>query len=225
MEDMFSEDILREEAKFKPDTTKTHGLLNIDISLLFPYTNQDIVSLGFGLLTDAVLQDEDSSDSSKYLFKDTIINHRLPNKRYLTLTRKVGRVLSKTGYPIAAPLETLMSFKFLLVRFGIHEKLNTVGFPIHIFLSEETPVGDLSLTIHDWEKNSTAGKFGLDFLTHTYDASNGLYLGTRYVVGQPQFGAYPDDIQLNLIAKGDNGLFGFSPAIEIHGQPLEKFCL
>lgn len=144
-----------------PDIKDADGILNIDIGIFFDYSNQGIVTLGFGLITDDIKKDEDTEDDVRYLFADTVLNHRYNHKGYITISRRSGKKVSKTGYPIAGPIEELNRYKMLMVMCGIKDKTITVCFPINISLTKDDPIGGIELIIHDWELNS-ADKWGID---------------------------------------------------------------
>lgn len=113
------------------------GLVILDISVLFPFANQNIFRLHVGLSDDM---------DSKERFEDIVFNHRYANHHYLTMSKKNGRRVSKSGYPINDTVSALNGKKYLLIDFGIgnSEKIHIVV-PVTFLLSESAPAAGLSL--------------------------------------------------------------------------------
>lgn len=204
-------ELLKDARRIIPDMKETDGILNIDIGLLFNYSNQHIVSLGFGLLNDDILKKKATEDDSKYLFTDTKLNHRYNHKGYITLSRKIGKKISKTGYPIVAPINELNKYRSLIVCFGIKEQIITAFFPITVCLDKYHPIGILNCIIHDWENKNFINKFGIDITSGN--------LSQRYVVGHPQFRYNDNDITLQFHKTDRVDLIYCSPLIHIIGTP------
>lgn len=85
------------------------------------------------------------------------LNHRYPNKNYITISKKNGRKISKIGYPFYVDLQDNdintnawclkieVGFK-IGVGFRVDEYILTLFFPIKLHLTEENPV--CGLTFH-----------------------------------------------------------------------------
>lgn len=233
MIDMRKDRILNEWRRLFSDMQDGYGILNIDIGVYFPYKNQDAVTCKIGLLNDTILNDEDTENDDKYLFTDVIHNHRYKNKGYVTLSKKVGRKICKTGYPIYAPIGVLNNIEMFLMKFGIRNETMMMCFPINIILTEDRPIGGFKLKIHDWEKTwdqNETKNMGFDFTTNwaERDGQYGYLVGgtQRFIVGKPSRGYQMEqDIALKPVTSGRTDLIGFTPAITIKGQPTETFFI
>ena len=229
MVDLFMDQIMDDVARLHPNMKENDGIFNIDLGLFFDYPNQNIVTLKFGLLTgEDVIKGNFTDDIPRYLYDNTVVNHRYPNHAYLTLSRKEGRKISKTGYPIVGPIDALNQYRMLLINCGIEDKTTTMSFPIQMHLSEDKPIGGIEVIVHDWETKEQANKFGIDFLIHepTYNAEgeNAGYLRHCYYVGQPHFGTLNEqDIILSVLNVDESGVMAFQPVINVAGQPRDQF--
>ena len=84
------------------------GCINFDFACLFPYDNQEVLTFEFGL-------GEEEIGSQKH-------NHRYPNRNYVTISKKLGRKVSKFPVKITVtkdePVATLEGhFNFDKSRF------------------------------------------------------------------------------------------------------------
>lgn len=227
---MNSDQILAEWDRIFPERKDNYGILNLDFSIWFPYRNQDAVTFKIGLINNSISDDEDTEDDSKYLYNDTVLNHRYPNKGTLTLSKQSGRKICKTGYPICAPIEEINDYKMLIIQMGIRDEIGTLAFPINVQLSKEAPIGGLDLVLHDWEypnDEEKSRKMGFDF--HTYESvfnkSDGTCYGISqsYILGEPHRGIHEEkEITLNAIPTGRKDLVVVMPKIDIKGQFMNE---
>ena len=177
-------------------------ILNIDIGIFFPYSNSEIIICEFGLINDDILKDEDTEEYDMYLFKDVTYNHRYPNKKYVTLSKKNGRKICKTGYPICLPAHKLNEHKMLILKFGTKTYNKTFCFPISVNITDDKPIGNLKILI-----NVEYECIGFYFITNNL----------RYCLGKPIFGNDSDDINLNIIKTGAEDLILCTTVINIDG--------
>jgi hypothetical protein len=124
------------------------GILNIDIGVYFPWKNQDKVSVQIALLTDKQMFEVGSSiDIAQMFFEDITLNHRYPNRAYITPSKKKGRIVCKKGYPVIEPIETLNNYKWLVIKCSFDSLPDCLQwmncFSISAELSKEKPVCEL----------------------------------------------------------------------------------
>ena len=125
------------------------GVVDIDLSLHYPFFPHDI-TLGIGLLENNIhitLDDIEENKLDTYLFNDTVINHRFPNKDYFTLSRKVNKRVSASGYPVYAEIETINKYKYILIKVGEEQKAVYYEFPISYTLTKDNPIATASIMI------------------------------------------------------------------------------
>ena len=95
----------------------------------FPYADQDFLIFKFKL-------GEEELEPYKY-------NHRYPNKDYVTISKKMGRRVSRIGYPVFVDLNEEYFF-ILEIEVGIKDyKTVKLDFPVIVKLTEEKPVCNL----------------------------------------------------------------------------------
>lgn len=243
MIDMRNDDITKEFDRMFPDRKLGDGILNFDLKVLFPYSNQDIVTIKFGVFDDSILNDEETEDDDRYLFTDTTNNHRHPNKTLITVSKKDGRKVCKIGYPICKPIKELNRYKMMVLKVGIKEKTVTLCFPLDIKLTKNNPIGGLAMLLHHWEhtpellmSEKTTKKMGFDFTTYeckpikhkpnkVYNSGYDTHY-IHYILGCPEWEEMREnDIELIAFKTGREDLAVVTPAIVIKGQPSEFFVL
>ena len=103
------------------------GCIIFDLSCYFPYVEQEKLTIDFGIGLEKC--------------DDIKLNHRYPNKGYVTVSKKNGRKLSKMGYPyfceLGKPLAMLLKIN---IGFKDEEDKITYIFPIEVNLTKEKPV-------------------------------------------------------------------------------------
>jgi len=101
-----------------------------DFGCYFPYSNFGVLTFAFSLGIKE--------------FDDYKINHRYPNKKYQTISKKYGRKVSKIGYPYIMKLYE-QSPMLLCLKVGINKQYITMIFPLQTNLTKEKPICELSL--------------------------------------------------------------------------------
>ncbi len=198
------------------------GILNIDIGLYFPYVNQDIVICEFGLLDDDSLDDRVGEEDDEHIFADTVLNHRYRNTNYVTLSKKSGRKMCATGYPVVAPIEELNRHKMLFIRYGVQGDAEmTMFIPISVNLTEKEPVGALEIHMLYWDGEQPE-KFGVVCSTLCKDGE-GIYR-RRYVLGRP-VADFKDDVPFSYVDTPYGDAFSVTPVVEIGSQPKDRFSV
>lgn len=133
------------------------GCIIFDLGCFFPYTNQDILTFDFKL-------GEEQLEPYKH-------NHRYPNNGYVTISKKMGRRVSKLGYPEFVELDQEQII-LLGIHVGIKEKALDLVFPVNVTLTKEKPV--CSLTFHfNFDKTE------FDF-SSAYKQEDGSWRDTRW---------------------------------------------
>lgn len=107
------------------------GCIIFDLSCYFPYLKQDKLTINFSI------------NSKKC--DDIKLNHRYPNKSYVTVSKKNGRKLSKMGYPYFCELDKPIPM-LLQINIGFTDEEDTITyiFPVEVELTKEKPVCYLS---------------------------------------------------------------------------------
>ena len=103
------------------------GCIIFDLSCYFPYIEQDKLTIDFSIGLE-------KCDNIK-------LNHRYPNKRYVTVSKKNGRKLSKMGYPYFCELDKPIPM-LLKINIGFTDEKDTITyiFPVEVELTKEKPV-------------------------------------------------------------------------------------
>ena len=151
------EEIVNELGK---EITNGKGCIVLDFSCYFPYANQDCLEFKFKL-------GEDELEPYKY-------NHRYPNRDYVTISKKMGRRVSRIGYPVFVDLNDEYFF-ILEIEVGIKDyKTVQLGFPVIIKLTEEKPVCNLGFRF-----NFDAATFQFESY---YEHENDGMIGHRHTI-------------------------------------------
>ncbi len=133
---MASRDAIIEEVGDRLDGDT--GCIIFDFSCYYPY--QDGLIFDFQLGMDAL--------------SDKKLNHRYPNKHFHTISKKLGRKLSKIGYAHFVKLSDLIDGEYvaiLAIRFGAEAcngepaDVRELLFPLRCRLTKEKPVCGLSM--------------------------------------------------------------------------------
>lgn len=112
---------------------KGKGCIIFDFGCYFPYSNQNVLTFDFEL-------GEEKLEPYKH-------NHRYPNNRYVTISKKMGRKVSKLGYPFFVDLDE-EQYILLKIKVGIRDETQNLIliFPMNVRLTKDKPV--CSLTLH-----------------------------------------------------------------------------
>ena len=153
------------------------GLLMIDIGMYFPYANQDILQFSVGLVDIVdIAVDPHTGIYNKERFCDVVFNNRYPNGDYVTMCKKNGRRISKSGYFINNNFEEINGEKWLIVDFGIAGSGQIhIAIPVKINLNEENPAASIVLRWNMKEPNTP--KFSMTL----YSSIDGGWERTRYL--------------------------------------------
>lgn len=195
---MHDSDILLKELGGKLPEGK--GCINFDFACLFPYDNQDVLTFELGL--------GEEIGSQKH-------NHRYPNRNYVTISKKLGRKVSKIGFPFLVDLndEQLM---ILWIKIGIEGKAVKLIFPVKIMLTKDEPVATL-------EGHFNFNKSRFTFTTYK-PASDGRWQQIIWTNDTE----YMDDPRVTIMDKAstdkDNCIIVYHTPITLASQPLEN-CL
>lgn len=98
---------------------KGQGFILLDLSILYPLFWNDK-----GLSLEFILSDKESPIDLEQAFTygssqhKTKLNHRYPNPRYTTLSKKIGNKVCKVGYPVVDNIEKLNRYKYLHILAG-----------------------------------------------------------------------------------------------------------
>lgn len=195
---MHDSDILLKELGGKLPEGK--GCINFDFACLFPYDNQDVLTFEFGL--------GEEIGSQKH-------NHRYPNRNYVTISKKLGRKVSKIGFPFLVDLndEQLM---ILWIKIGIEGKAVKLIFPVKITLTKDEPVATLE------------GHFNFDKSRFTFTTYKPASDGRWQQIIWTNDTEYVDDPRVTIMDKAstdkDNCIIVYHTPITLASQPLEN-CL
>lgn len=120
---------MREEIvnELRKEIVNGKGCIVFDFACYFPYVEQDLLIFNFKL-------GEEELEPYKH-------NHRYPNIDYVTISKKMGRRVSKLGYPIFVDLNKEC---FFMLEIGIKDyKTVNLDFPVSVKLTKEKPVCNL----------------------------------------------------------------------------------
>lgn len=120
-------ELIKNEIKLSDDEC----CIVFDFGCYYPYANFENINFEFSLGMEKL-------DNYK-------INHRYPNKRYQTISKKYGRKVSKLGYPYIMKLDE-QSLMILTLEVGIKEQNITLLFPLLTKMTRENPI--CGLTMH-----------------------------------------------------------------------------
>ena len=101
---MHGEEVINELGE---EISKGKGCIVFDFACYFPYADQDFLIFKFKL-------GEEELEPYKY-------NHRYPNKDYVTISKKMGRRVSRIGYPVFVDLNEEYFF-ILEIEVGINAR-------------------------------------------------------------------------------------------------------
>lgn len=126
--------------------SSNNGFIAIDLGLYFPFLDPAFLSFRF----------EGAEDCNFIIPSDYVTNHRYPNKNYITVTQKLGKKLSKTGYILTAPIDKLNSIKYLVIYAGPEDAVRVYKFKIKISLNKEHPYAIFNgrIKINDFGKST-----------------------------------------------------------------------
>lgn len=181
------------------------GCIVLDLSCYFPYVEQDKLTIDFSLGME-------KCDNIK-------LNHRYPNKGYVTVSKKNGRKLSKMGYPYFCELDKqILMLLQINIGFKDEEDRITYIFPIEVKLTKEKPVCYLSFR-HNF-KTSFMKLFttyhcedgGMITITWTNDDKEDNYKGMKTIFLQPP----------NMI---DDGIFVYQDVITPIAQKVDELII
>lgn len=123
------------------------GLLGLDIGVYEPFAKtiakEGVPDLRAGLA--------ESYTTKPKMFEDTVLNHRYPNGRYVTLSQKHGRRISQAGYFLNDTIEELNKKKWLFINYkagaaGLDAAWN-IAIPISVCLSKERPAAGITVRL------------------------------------------------------------------------------
>lgn len=163
------------------------GVLNIDINIYFPFSNQDKYFSRQGkCMCDFMLADFDVL-SKNFPFedfqkmyqpcKDFVYNHRFPNHGWVSLSRKIGRKISRIGYPMILPIDEMNEIKVFILRADKYY----FCFPIHINLSQKTPFSSFDVSLYGFDKIDS---MGIELTTYE-ETETGGFKKNIFIVGKP----------------------------------------
>ena len=124
---MHDEQIIEELGE---EISKGKGCIVFDFGCFFPYDNKDALTFKFKI------DSKEPEEPYKY-------NQRYPNKGYATISQKMGRRVSKLGYPLFVDLNE--HYMLLEIEVGIRERTLDLVFPVGVKLTKEKPVCALTL--------------------------------------------------------------------------------
>lgn len=109
------------------------GFFCLDFGAYFPYANQNILDMDVTLSTESM-----QKGTVINLREQSVLNHRYPNWKYVTLSQKFGRKLCKTGCIIQYPHEELAAFRYINITYAIGKhKPVQMSIPIDMSTSDE----------------------------------------------------------------------------------------
>ncbi len=179
------------------------GCINFDFACLFPYDNQEVLTFEFGL-------GEEEIGSQKH-------NHRYPNRNYVTISKKLGRKVSKVGFPFLVDLDN-EQLMLLWIKVGIKDKAVKLIFPVRVTLTKDEPVATLE-GLFNFDKSR------FTFTTYKYVSDDN---GWQQIIWTNDT-EYIDDPRATIMDKAstdkDNYIVVYNTPIILASQPLENYLV
>lgn len=121
------------------------GIFIIDFGAYFPFCNQEILKLDCSIGTDEAIL---SSENKK-------LNHRYPNKGYVTLSKKCGKHVCYSGYFWEQDIDFLNSIKHITFSFGAQGQIVNLTVPTTLSLDRNYPYTaiDCNVDLEDVEND------------------------------------------------------------------------
>lgn len=233
MIDMFTKDIVNEIKRFASADNEQYGVVNLDVAVLFPFKNQEMVKCNIGVISEDLLKEEQVNnceiDTKPLLFTDTCLNHRYENFGYLTLSRKQGRKVCKIGYPVIGSIKSLNNIRQIVLQVGtVNGNALTLRIPVSIKLTNEKSVCGLNIVVHGLDIPSL---FGIELTSEESVMDEvGVYGGVahHYYIGDS---FYKDEIENSIElkpcdTKSNSKAIIYDTKVELYSQsPNESLFL
>lgn len=233
MIDMFTKDIVKEIKRFAPADNEHYGVVNLDVAVLFPFENQEMVKCNMGVISENIIKEEKVNDCQmdikSLLFTDTCLNHRYANFGYLTLSKKQGRKVCKIGYPVIGSIKSLNNIKQIVLRVGtVNGNALILRIPVSIKLTNEKSVCGLNIVVHGLDVPSL---FGIELTSEESIMDEvGVYGGVahHYYIGDS---FYKDEIENSIElkpcdTKSNSKAIIYDTKVELYSQsPNESLFL
>lgn len=233
MIDMFAKDIVKEIKRFAPADNEQYGVVNLDVAVLFPFENQEMVKCNIGVISEDALKEEKANnceiDTKSLLFTDTCLNHRYANFGYLTLSKKQGRKVCKIGYPVISSIKSLNNIRQIVLQVGtVNGNALTLRIPVSIKLTNEKSVCGLNIVVHGLDIPSL---FGIELTSEESVMDEvGVYGGVahHYYIGDS---FYKDEIENSIKlkpcdTKSNSKAIIYDTKVELYSQsPNESLFL
>ena len=211
--------IMSEAGRFRPEGMEDAGLLNIDLSV-YPRN----LTCSFVLYKEECTKEmfcETLCGGDPGYYKDIVLNHRYPNKNYNTLSKKEGRKVCKTGYPVFGDVEDLNQYKYLVVKVTVpdDEKWKDEDdeqiyvyliFKLDLKLTKADPVHCLEIMVVGREEGVAIRLDSFNSIEHSVYAAGQVpecWMGCTILEGDPDLGG-------NFLFAPDHAIL-FSPPIGI----------
>ena len=138
---MYNDEIFNELGE---EIANGKGCIVFDFGCYFPYSNQDILIFNFKL-----------GELNLQPYKH---NHRYPNNSYVTISKKMGKKVSKLGYPVFVELDKEQCI-MIEIELGIKDNTLHLIFPVNVNLTKDKP--SCAITLHFNFKEMTFKFFSL----------------------------------------------------------------
>lgn len=221
------EEFCREIERFAPNGQALSGMINLDIAVFGD--NFTVTAALWKHPCDTELFRE-ALDTAGVFYSDIKNNYRYPNKNWKTLSKRSGRKVCKTGYPVYGTVEELNQYKYLAIKLGNSEhwgdKYAYLLFRIDIELTKDNPVSGLDIHI------KPTGNPGVEIWANEPIDTGGANQ-YRYVAGEPIFPTtkkweYTELFGTNVSGKyfiSPEYVVRFEPAVKLYAQNMDRLCL
>ena len=208
------DELCREIERFAPDGLSSQGVINLDIA---------VFAEGFTIA--AALWKESCSgelfrealNSTDVFSSDIKNNHRYPNKSWTTLSKRSGRRICRTGYPVYGTIEELNQYKYLAIKLGNSkywgDQYKYILFQIDVELTKDNPISGLGMHIKLTKNNP-----GIEIhVAEPIDTGGAKQY--RYVAGEPIFPT-TKNMEYSILSGTDiSGEYYIAPAHLIRYEP------
>lgn len=129
--------------EIKNGVKNNKGCIILDLAFFIPLKLQKAYDIDFAL------EDSTTKINAGFLVKtdDYKLNHRFSNKKYLTVSKKIGFRTCKCGYPIFVDLDK----KEFILRIRLFNEKNEslhLCFPIYVSLTPEKPFATFTFKLN-----------------------------------------------------------------------------
>ena len=155
---MYGVNVLRDVERVEGNKMKDgYGFICVDLGIFTPLKDQSKTSASIIFYKEMPSAQylSDINYSEKEVTDDSIMNHRYPNKGYLTLSKRNGKKVSKSGYAVVDTIDALNQYQYIsiTVKNGCSVKIHIM--PMSVKLTKSKPFSRVSVRIMQESESSS----------------------------------------------------------------------